>query len=60
MQIKMNQAITAPQGKRNDMKRLRMTPAIRISLGLAIFTMTLLMGAEMVGIIPERIGISFL
>jgi hypothetical protein len=42
------------------MKRLRMTPAIRISLGLAIFTMTLLMGAEMVGIIPERIGISFL
>ncbi|MGD8267795.1 MAG: diguanylate cyclase, partial [Desulfobacterales bacterium] len=35
------------------MKRLRMTPAVRISLGLALFTMTLVLGAEMLGVLPD-------
>ena len=35
------------------MKALRLTPAVRISLGLALFTMTLLLGAEMLGFLPD-------
>ncbi len=35
------------------MRRLRITPAVRISLGLALFTMTLVLGAEMLGIFPD-------
>ena len=35
------------------MKRLRMTPAVRISLGLALFTMTLVLGVEMLGFLPD-------
>ena len=35
------------------MKALRLTPAVRISLGLALFTVTLLLGAEMLGFLPD-------
>ena len=35
------------------MRRPRIAPAVRISLGLALFTMTLLLGAEMLGIFPD-------
>lgn len=35
------------------MRRLRMAPAVRISLGLALFTMTLLLGVEMLGLLPD-------
>ena len=35
------------------MRRLRITPAVRISLGLALFTMTLVLGAEMLGTFPD-------
>ena len=35
------------------MKRFSIAPDIRISLGLALFTMTLLMGVDMLGIFPD-------
>ncbi len=35
------------------MRRFRITPAVRISLGLALFTMTLVLGTEMLGIFPD-------
>lgn len=35
------------------MRRLSLTPAIRVSLGLAMFTMTLLLGLEMFGVFPD-------
>ncbi len=35
------------------MRRLRITPAVRISIGLALFTMTLVLGAEMLGVFPD-------
>ena len=35
------------------MRRLHITPAVRISLGFALFTMTLLLGVEMLGVIPD-------
>ena len=35
------------------MRRMRFTPAVRISVGLVLFTMTLLMGADMAGLLPD-------
>ncbi len=35
------------------MRRFRITPAVRISLGQALFTMTLVLGTEMLGIFPD-------
>ena len=35
------------------MSRMRLTPAVRISLGLVLFTMTLLMGVDMLGLLPD-------
>ena len=35
------------------MRRFNIAPDIRISLGLALFTMTLLMGMDMVGVLPD-------
>ena len=35
------------------MRRFRIAPAVRISLGLALFTMTLVLGAEMLGVFPD-------
>jgi len=35
------------------MKRFRIAPDIRISLGLVLFTMTLLMGVDMLGLLPD-------
>ena len=35
------------------MKRFSIAPDIRISLGLALFTMTLLMGVDMLGVLPD-------
>ncbi len=35
------------------MRRLRITPAVRISLGLVLFTTTLVLGAEMLGVFPD-------
>jgi diguanylate cyclase (GGDEF)-like protein/PAS domain S-box-containing protein len=35
------------------MRRFNIAPDIRISLGLALFTMTLLMGIDMVGVLPD-------
>ncbi len=35
------------------MRRFRMAPAVRISIGLALFTMTLVLGAEMLGVFPD-------
>ena len=35
------------------MKRFSIAPDVRISLGLALFTMTLLMGVDMLGVLPD-------
>jgi diguanylate cyclase (GGDEF)-like protein/PAS domain S-box-containing protein len=35
------------------MKRLRVTPAVRLSLGFSLLIMTLLMGVEMLGLLPD-------
>jgi diguanylate cyclase (GGDEF)-like protein/PAS domain S-box-containing protein len=35
------------------MKLLRMNPIVRLSLGLCLFIMTLLLGLEMVGVLPD-------
>ena len=35
------------------MRRFNIAPDIRISLGLVLFTMTLLMGLDMVGVLPD-------
>lgn len=35
------------------MKRFRMSPVVRISLGLVMFTMTLVLGADMAGFLPN-------
>ena len=35
------------------MRRFKIAPDIRISLGLALFTMTLLMGMDMMGVLPD-------
>ena len=35
------------------MRRFNIAPDIRISLGLALFTMTLLMGVDMLGVLPD-------
>jgi diguanylate cyclase (GGDEF)-like protein/PAS domain S-box-containing protein len=35
------------------MKRFPMPPAVRISIGLVMFTMTLVMGADMLGMLPD-------
>ena len=35
------------------MKRFRIAPDIRISFGLVLFTMTLLMGVDMLGLLPD-------
>ena len=35
------------------MRRLRIAPDIRISIGLVLFTVTLLMSVDMVGVFPD-------
>ena len=35
------------------MKQLRISPAVRISLGLSLFIITLLMVVEMLGVLPN-------
>jgi diguanylate cyclase (GGDEF)-like protein/PAS domain S-box-containing protein len=40
-------------GERTEMKKFQMAPAVRVSLGLAFFTMTLLLGVEALGILPD-------
>ncbi len=35
------------------MKRPRMNPTVRLSLGLSLFVMTLLLGVEMLGVLPD-------
>ncbi len=44
---------SSPPGEDASMGLFRMGPAVRISLGLVLFTMTLVLGAEMLGVFPD-------